>query len=129
MAFTVFYDGDCPLCSFEIGHLQKHDSDNELVFVDIMAADFTEKFPQADWHAMNAKIHGLMEDGTWLVGLDVTHQAWKRVGKGWIYAPLRWPVISWFADHAYVFFARYRHPIAKLLTGKARCESSCENKL
>jgi predicted DCC family thiol-disulfide oxidoreductase YuxK len=25
---TIFYDGNCPMCAKEMGHLKKHDADN-----------------------------------------------------------------------------------------------------
>ena len=141
MEFTVFYDGACPLCSIEINQLKKHDEHAKLGFVDINQPDFDLQYPDLDWQAMNQKIHGQTQDGQWLVGLDVTHKAWSLVGKGWLYAPLRWPVISWFADKVYLVFARYRHQIAYFITRKKRvenkphqadissCTTSCENKL
>ena len=121
--FTLFYDGQCPLCEMEVRHLKRHDHNKLIAYEDIMREDFVERFPDLDWQAMNAKIHGRTADGVWLTGLDVTHHMWSLVGKGWLYAPLRWPVIRWFADRAYMAFARHRHSIARLLTGKARCDS------
>jgi predicted DCC family thiol-disulfide oxidoreductase YuxK len=129
MEFTIFYDGACPLCSIEINHLKKRDHSEKLGFVDINHPSFSKQYPNLDWQAMNERIHGQLADGTWLIGLDVTHKAWSLVGKGWLYAPLRWPVIRWFADHFYVWFARHRHEIAYLLTRKKRCENTCESKL
>lgn len=126
MAFTLFYDGLCPLCEMEIGHLKKLDSQNNLTFVDIMASDFSELYPKLDWQALDDRIHGMCEDGTLLIGLDATHRAWSEVGKGWVYAPLRWPVIRFFADKAYIIFARNRHKISYWVTGKKRCETDCK---
>jgi len=31
-------------------------------------------------------------------------------------------IIRWFADRAYLYFARNRYRISELLTGQARCE-------
>lgn len=126
MAFTLFYDGLCPLCEMEIRHLKKLDSQNNLTFVDIMASDFSELYPKLDWQALDDRIHGMCEDGTLLIGLDATHRAWSEVGKGWVYAPLRWPVIRFFADKAYIIFARNRHKISYWVTGKKRCETDCK---
>lgn len=140
MEFTVYYDGACPLCSIEIDHLKKHDKDNKLGFVDISQPAFINDNPQLDFEAMNARIHGQTKDGQWLVGLDVTHRAWSLVGKTWLYAPLRWPVVRIFADKFYLWFAKHRHTIASFLTRKKHrnemrqsqdipCEDQCENKL
>lgn len=68
-------------------HLQKRDKQGALTLVDIQTQEFAAQYPELDWHALNARIHGLLPDGTLITGLDVTHQAWKAVGVGWLYAP------------------------------------------
>lgn len=128
MSFTIFYDGQCPLCMKEMDQLKKHNADGNLLFVDIMQSDFDTQYPHLDWQALNERIHGICDDGTVLIGLDATHRAWSEVGKGWLYAPLRWPVIKYFADKAYLVFARHRYKISYWLTGKKRCETNCKVK-
>ena len=96
---TIFYDGGCPLCAIEMRHLKRLNQDNKLGFVDIMAADFHQRFPELDWQALNDRIHAMQADGTMLIGLDVTYEAWRLVGKGWLYAPLRWPLVKPLADY------------------------------
>ena len=107
----IFYDGYCPLCMTEMKHLRKRDKHNRLTLVDIQEPDFSERYPALDWHALNARIHALREDGTLITGLDVTHEAWKAVGVGWLYAPLRWPGIRIVADGFYNIFAKHRYTI------------------
>jgi len=118
---TIFYDGYCPLCLFEMRKLKRFDHLKNITFVDIQEPSFSTHYPQLDWRALNARIHGYLPDGSLISGLDVTYLAWKLVGKGWVYAPLRWPVVSWFADIAYNIFAKHRYRISYLLTGKKRC--------
>lgn len=121
----IFYDGYCPLCNAEMRHLRKRDKHNALTLVDIQSAEFAINYPQLDWQALNARIHGMLPDGRMITGLDVTHQAWKAVGMGWVYAPLRWPIIRVFADWVYVKFAKHRYTISYLLTGKKRTCDRC----
>lgn len=123
MAFTLFYDGLCPLCEKEVTHLMKRDLENRIIFEDITLPDFTSRFPHLSMDELNARIHGQLEDGTIITGLDVTHKAWSLVGVTWLYAPLRWPFIKWFADKFYLLFAKHRYTISYWLTGKKRCES------
>lgn len=127
MKLRLFYDGYCPLCVAEMNKLKIYDKDNNLVFEDIQLPDFKLRFPELTWQDLNDRIHGQLDDGTLISGLDVTYLAWKHVGKGWVYAPLRWPVIRFFADAFYVLFARNRYTISYLLTGKKRSTtcSSC----
>jgi len=124
---TIFYDGYCPLCLMEMDKLKRLDKQQNIRFVDINESSFSVLYPHLDWQVLNARIHGYLEDGTLISGLDVTYLAWKLVGKGWVYAPLRWPVISWFADIAYNLFAKHRYRISYLLTGKKHCVP-CDNK-
>ena len=127
MAFILFYDGLCPLCEKEVSHLIKRDKDNRIQFEDISLPDFPERYPDLNLDDLNARIHGQLEDGSMITGLDVTHKAWSLVGVAWLYAPLRWPVIRWFADHFYVFFAKHRYRISYWLTGKERCaDNRCD---
>jgi predicted DCC family thiol-disulfide oxidoreductase YuxK len=121
---TLFYDGYCPLCLAEMSKLREYDKQGLLSFVDIHETDFALHFPLLSWQELNARIHGQLADGRLISGLDVTYLAWKLVGKGWVYAPLRWPIIAWLADRAYLFFARYRYQISYLLTGKKRLDTT-----
>ncbi|RTE86928.1 thiol-disulfide oxidoreductase DCC family protein [Aliidiomarina sp. B3213] len=117
----IFYDGQCPLCVREMTQLKLKDEAQRIQFEDILATDFSERFPRVNINDANRILHGL-ENGEMLYGLDVTHRAWSLVGKGWMTAPLRWPLLRWFADKAYMFFARHRYTFSKIFTGKARCE-------
>ncbi|MEP0355134.1 MAG: DUF393 domain-containing protein [Paraglaciecola sp.] len=118
---TIFYDGYCPLCLAEMRKLKELDTSKAISFVDIQEDCFNHNYPHLNWAALNARIHGYLADGRLISGLDVTYVAWKLVGKGWVYAPLRWPVIRWFANMAYNGFAKHRYTISFLLTGKKRC--------
>lgn len=118
---TIFYDGYCPLCLFEVRQLKRFDQQKNITFVDIQEPSFSTQYPQLNWSNLNTRIYGYLQDGSLISGLDVTYLAWKLVGKGWVYAPLRCPVISWFADIAYNIFAKHRYRISYLLTGKKPC--------
>jgi len=124
---TLFYDSYCPLCATEMDQLRELDKQQRLRFEDIHAADFAERYPDIDPQAADRILHARYADGRMIYGLDVTHQAWKLVGKHRWIAILRWPVIRWFADIGYRFFARYRYGISFVLTGQRRCspDGSC----
>lgn len=123
---TIFYDGTCPLCEIEINHLKKRNHAGVLCFEDIMAADFRHRFPELNWDELNERIHARYADGRLITGLDVTHAAWSAVGVKWLYAPLRWPLIKWFADKFYLVFARHRYRIAFWLTGRKPCRPDAD---
>lgn len=119
---TIFYDGGCPLCVHEMRQLKRRSDAEQMKFEDIHQTGFSQRYPQVDKEAANRILQAQTAEGTFLYGLDVTHQAWKLAGRGWLIAPLRWPVIRFFADKAYLFFARHRYSISRLLTGRSRCE-------
>ena len=125
-SLTIFYDGYCPLCVKEMRHLKKLDSNEKLNLVDLNDEYFESDFPEISAHKAMTRLHGyLFQNNTkqLVTGLDVTYYAWRMVGKGWLVAPLRWPIISWFADKAYLWFAKHRFTISEWLTGQPRCES------
>lgn len=133
MKLTIFYDSYCPLCVAEMDQLKQLNSNNSLEFEDIHSQDFSSRFPTVDPVAADKVLHGLYDDGSMIFGLDVTHQAWRAVGKKPWLAILRWPVVRWVADIGYLMFAKNRYSISWLLTGQKRCEpclkdsrSSCE---
>lgn len=122
---TIFYDGTCPLCAREMGALTKEDKENKIKTIDIYSEDFSE-YPQIDATAANTVLHALNAKGELLLGLDVTYEAWRLVGKSWLYAPLRWPGIKTLADWCYLRFARNRYRVSYWLTGTSRCNgNSC----
>ena len=126
---TVFYDSACPLCVNEMNHLAKRDERSALSFFDIHRPDLPHLHPDVDFFAANSVLHGKLASGQLLKGLDVTYQAWRLIGRGFVIAPLRWPLIRILADKAYLAFARHRFGVSLLLTGKRRrntCSDHCQ---
>jgi predicted DCC family thiol-disulfide oxidoreductase YuxK len=123
MRLTIFYDGGCPLCMAEMCQLQASDRDGKLVFVNLHDVDFSERYPHIDPVRADRLLHGQLESGELLHGLDVTCLAWSLVGKHKWLSVLRWPILRPLSDLAYRLFARYRHGISRLLTGRPRCTS------
>lgn len=124
---TLFYDGFCPLCVAEMTKLRKLDKHQRLLLVDVQQHNALDPYPQISKQDALTRLHALDQHQAVLTGLDVTHAAWSLVGRGWLTAPLRWPVVKWVADAVYILFARHRYTISRLLTGRARCEQ-CELK-
>lgn len=114
---TIFYDGNCPLCHAEMQHLKKHDAQNNITLVDIHKSNFSTQHPEIHVEQAMTILHAQYQ-GKLLLGLEVTHQAWTTVGKGFWVAPLNWPIIKNIAHICYVFFAKYRHQISQFLAPK-----------
>jgi predicted DCC family thiol-disulfide oxidoreductase YuxK len=117
---TLFYDGTCPLCAREMRSLEKHDKRRQIKSVDINSEEFM-RYPNVNYEKANEILHAYDSQGQLLLGLDAAHKAWSLLGRGWLYAPLRWPIIKPAADKAYVLFARHRYRISKWVTGAEKC--------
>lgn len=118
----IFYDGGCPLCVSEMRHLSKLDTEAKISLENIYADDFNIRFPHINQKRADQILHGQLASGEVIYALDVTYAAWSLVGKRHWVAVLRWPIIKQVADYSYLFFAKYRSTISKLLTGSERCE-------
>jgi predicted DCC family thiol-disulfide oxidoreductase YuxK len=125
---TVFYDGTCPLCAKEMKALKQRDAKQQIKTVDIYSEAFAD-YPQIDPEQANNILHALNEKGELLFGLDVTYRAWQLVGRGWLYAPLRWRIFKPAADWLYLKFANNRYRVSYWLTGTSRCSNGvCSRK-
>ncbi|ROQ30642.1 thiol-disulfide oxidoreductase DCC family protein [Gallaecimonas pentaromativorans] len=116
----LFFDGYCPLCVNEVRHLRRLDRRGALRFEDIQHPDFAKHWPQIDKTEASRILLGL-DNGTLIKGLDVTHRAWSLVGRGWLTAPLRWPLLRGLADRLYLWFAANRYRVSGWLLPGAGC--------
>ena len=106
----LLYDGECPLCLYEVKALQKKDAGRGLVaFVDIADDDYD---PAAnggvDYEAAMGRIHAVYPDGQVIQNVEVFRQVYAILGMGWLYAPTRLPVVRSLVDWVYGVWARWR---------------------
>lgn len=113
-AFRIFIDGGCPLCAREASFMERLDKGRgRLDVVDIAAAGFEPGVFEKDgvaltYDAMMASIHGQEPDGRIVTGVEVFRRSYEVVGWGWLLGWTRLPVLRWFADLGYAFFAKHR---------------------
>lgn len=119
---TIYFDSHCPLCMTEMQQLKIADRAERILFADLHAEGFSQRYPHIDPQQAYNQLHVETDQGELLTGLDANCAVWQAVGKNRWLKMLRWPVVRWFADIAYRFFARHREMISRLVTGKARCE-------
>ena len=112
---TVFFDGQCPVCSLEMGHLAARDTAGALTLVDIAAPDFDARSHGFDHAALDAEIHAVRHDGTVLRGMAALRIAYGTVGLGWVLRPTGMAALRPAFDAAYRVFARHRRPISRTL--------------
>ncbi|WP_136483665.1 DUF393 domain-containing protein [Vibrio sp. H11] len=120
---TIFFDGQCPLCVREMRALKRYDDHNLIALIDINSDQMAD-YPDIDPAEAQRIILAYNNRNQLIRGLDVLHQAWRLVGKGWIYAPTRWPLIKTLADQCYLLFAKHRYTISRWLIGQSRCDNN-----
>jgi predicted DCC family thiol-disulfide oxidoreductase YuxK len=120
----MLYDGECPFCIHEMRLLSRLDRGGRLAFADIAAPGFDAARYGLGQEEVRRFIHGILPDGTVLRGLEVFRRAYREVDLGWLLAPTGWPVLRPLADAAYLWFARNRVRLGRLL-GRSCDTGSC----
>lgn len=121
--FTLFIDGDCPLCKREAALMARMDRGRGgLRLVDIASPDFDAAAYGRSHAQFMAEIHGQEPGGELLIGMEAFRRAYASIGWGWLLAPTGWPILRPLFDRLYAFFARHRLS----LTGrKCAPEAAC----
>lgn len=111
--FTLWFDGECPICRREVDWLRARDKHGRLRAIDIAAPSFDARVFGLDRAALEARLHGRHADGRIVTGMAAMRGAWQAIGRGWLIAPTGWPILRWFFDRAYDVFARHRIRIGR----------------
>ena len=116
------FDGGCPLCLRETNFLKSKDELNKIDFVDINNVDYNPiLFRDISYSEAMSNLHGILENGNIIKGLDVLAYSYELIGLGWVYYPLK---IEFFAPVLrlfYKYWAKYRLKI----TGRSNIEKLC----
>jgi len=105
MTDTLFYDGQCPLCSKEMARLEQIKGAG-LVLQDIHALD-SANLPASKEQLL--KVLHLERQGQMITGIDANIAAWEHTGFGALWRILRWPLIKPIARAAYKGWASRRY--------------------
>ena len=93
--FTFLFDGGCPLCLRETNFLKKRDISNQILFIDINRKDYDQSlYSNISYSKAMSNLHGIMENGEIIRGLDVLAYSYELVGLGWVYYPLKIKFLS-----------------------------------
>ena len=124
--FTFLFDGGCPLCLRETNFLKKKDLLNKINFVDIDKDDYDPAlFKDISYLKAMSNLHGILENGDIIEGLDVLAYSYELVGLGWVYFPLKITFISPFLRLVYKNWAKYRLQITGRSNIQKLCTSEC----
>ena len=120
--FIFLFDGGCPLCLRETNFLKSKDELNTIDFVDINNVNYNPiLFKDISYAEAMSNLHGILENGNIIKGLDVLAYSYELIGLGWVYYPLK---IEFFAPVLrlfYKYWAKYRLKI----TGRSNIEKLC----
>jgi len=112
---TLFYDGACPLCQAEILFLSGRNQEGLLDFIDINSERYDPKAVGVSCEQALASMYGQYADGGLIQGAKVFPEAYRRAHLPFLAWLFSRPYLEPILNVAYRFFAKYRHPISKLI--------------
>ena len=116
------FDGGCPLCLRETNFLKSKDELNKIDFVDINNVNYNPiLFKDISYAEAMSNLHGILENGNIIKGLDVLAYSYELIGLGWVYYPLKIEFLAPVLRIFYKYWAKYRLKI----TGRSNIEKLC----
>ncbi len=116
------YDGGCPLCLRETNFLKSKDELNKIDFVDINNVNYNPiLFKDISYAEAMSNLHGILENGNIIKGIDVLAYSYELIGLGWVYYPLKIEFLAPVLRLFYKYWAKYRLKI----TGRSNIEKLC----
>ena len=123
--FIFLFDGGCPLCLRETKFLKNKDIFNKIYFVDINNDNYDPTlFKNISYINAMSTLHGILENGNIIKGLDVLAYSYELIGLGWVYYPLKIKLFAPVLKLIYQYWAKYRLKI----TGRSKIEKLCTTK-
>ena len=102
---TVWYDGDCPICTAEVRLMRRLDRAAAIEFVDLSAPDGCP----ADRQARLARLHAQVRGGPVVAGAAAFVAMWRVIpALRWLAALASSPPVLWLLERAYGLFLKLR---------------------
>jgi len=125
--FIFLYDGGCPLCLREIRFLKNKDASNKINFVDINNDSYNPLlYKNISYVEAMSSLHGILENGDIIKGLDVLSHSYELIGLGWVYYPLKIEFLAPLIRLFYQYWAKYRLKITGRSSIEKLCTSECK---
>tara|TARA_A100000164_G_scaffold328326_1_gene315295 strand:+ start:149 stop:541 length:393 start_codon:yes stop_codon:yes gene_type:complete len=125
--FIFLFDGGCPLCLRETSFLKRKDALNKINFVDINDDKYKpNQFKDISYKEAMSNLHGILENGDIIKGLDVLAYSYELVGLGWVYYPLKIEFLAPLLRFFYQYWAKYRLKITGRSDIEKLCTSECK---
>jgi predicted DCC family thiol-disulfide oxidoreductase YuxK len=111
---TVYYDGSCPLCTFEIDHYAAQQGGERLRFVDVSRAGANIGSDLAVQDAM-ARFHVRQRDGRLISGARAFTAIWQQLPRWrWAARLAKLPGVTMTLEGAYKLFLPFRPLLSRL---------------
>jgi len=118
----VLYDGDCPLCIFQMRVLTWLDWCNTLALIPLTDPRAQQAAPQLDREQLLAAMHCVTRDGRIHRGARCIRFVGMRLPLLFPLALLLWvPGVIWIAEKIYNLIARNRKVLSRLFGCKEAC--------
>ena len=125
--FIFLFDGGCPLCLRETRFLKKKDSSNKINFIDINNDSYNPSlYKDISYVEAMSNLHGILENGDIIKGLDVLAYSYELIGLGWVYYPLKIEFLAPLLRLFYQYWAKYRLKITGRSNMEKLCTSECK---
>ena len=99
----------------------------QILFIDINNKDYDQSlFSNISYSKAMSNLHGIMENGEIIKGLDVLAYSYELIGLGWVYYPLKIKLLSPLLRLIYRYWAKYRLQITGRSNIEKLCTSQCE---
>ena len=125
--FIFLFDGGCPLCLRETRFLKKKDLSNKINFIDINNDSYKPSlYKDISYAEAMLNLHGILENGDIIKGLDVLAYSYKLIGLGWVYYPLKIEFLAPLLRLFYQYWAKNRLKITGRSNMEKLCTSECK---
>ena len=113
---TMYHDGDCPLCAFEVKAMQKLDTQQAIHWVDITKDKEALDLAGISYEAAMARVHVKDESQQMLTGVKGFLAVWRQLPYYRRAVPIieKVPFLLVIMESVYTLFAKHR----LRLTGK-----------
>lgn len=113
-SLTVYYDGSCPLCTFEINHYATQQGSDHLCFVDVSRAG-TSIGPDLAVQDAMARFHVRQRDGRLVSGARAFTAIWQQLPRWrWAARLANLPGVMMALELAYKLFLPARPLLSRL---------------
>ena len=117
---TVYYDGQCPLCSREIEHYRALVRGASVLFVDLTQPGFDPVRERVDPDQADKILHVKVGEKV-RTGLDAVITLWEAIpAYGWLGRIARLPILYSFFNAGYRVFAHFRPYLQRILGRRRR---------